>query len=71
MPTQLGDFISTRVYDGKLNSVHKIRDSSCVAFVDVFKGTEKQVGTSWMVCIYRRDVNNLLMLRIWIEPRGG
>ncbi|KAI0737252.1 P-loop containing nucleoside triphosphate hydrolase protein [Daedaleopsis nitida] len=47
MPVPVGDFISKEVYESKLNSVHKINDSSCVRFIDVRKGGEQRVGQSW------------------------
>lgn len=49
MPTPLGAFISDEVYNGKLRSEHKISNLDCVAFVDVGKGQEMQIGTSWTV----------------------
>ncbi|OJT11526.1 ATP-dependent helicase upf1 [Trametes pubescens] len=47
MPTPLGDFISEEVYENKLKSVHNITDRSAVRFVDVWKGREELVGSSW------------------------
>ena len=47
MPVPLGEFISQEVYNSKLKSIHKITESSCVRFVDVRKGTEESVGSSW------------------------
>ncbi|KAI0827617.1 P-loop containing nucleoside triphosphate hydrolase protein [Trametes gibbosa] len=47
MPIPLGNFISECVYDGKLKSMHKITDRSAVKFVDVRKGREEKVGSSW------------------------
>ncbi|KAI0740540.1 P-loop containing nucleoside triphosphate hydrolase protein [Earliella scabrosa] len=49
MPVPLGDFISDQVYNSKLKSVHNITDGSCVRFVDVRKGAEESVGSSWKV----------------------
>ncbi len=49
MPTPLGDFISEEVYENKLKSVHNITDRSAVRFVDVWKGREELVGSSWKV----------------------
>ncbi|KAI0712807.1 P-loop containing nucleoside triphosphate hydrolase protein [Cerioporus squamosus] len=49
MPVPLGDFISEAVYDSRLKSAHAITDSSCVLFVDVRKGEEERVGSSWKV----------------------
>ncbi|OSC98823.1 P-loop containing nucleoside triphosphate hydrolase protein [Trametes coccinea BRFM310] len=50
MPLLLGEFISDHVYDSKLRSVHAISDRSAVRFVNVRKGTEERVGSSWKVC---------------------
>ncbi|KAF7316711.1 hypothetical protein HMN09_00404200 [Mycena chlorophos] len=47
MPTQLGGFISQNVYEGKLRSVHKMRDR-CWWFVDVPQGEESMKGSSWI-----------------------
>ncbi|KAH9856811.1 hypothetical protein C2E23DRAFT_721458 [Lenzites betulinus] len=52
MPVPLGEFISKTVYDGKLKSEHKITDWSAVSFVDVRKGREEKVGSSWKVRLY-------------------
>ena len=49
MPVPLGDFISKHVYDSKLKSAHPIEANSCVRFVDVRKGEEEAVGSSWKV----------------------
>ncbi|KAI0800454.1 P-loop containing nucleoside triphosphate hydrolase protein [Fomes fomentarius] len=47
MPVPLGNFISEHVYDLKLKSVHTVKDSRCVQFIDVRKGKEEKVGRSW------------------------
>lgn len=52
MPVPLGDFISREVYNSKLLSSHSIRDSSCIALIDVSKGAEVSAGKSWMVRIH-------------------
>lgn len=49
MPVPLGEFISEYVYDKKLLSEHSITDRSAVRFVDVRKGREERVGSSWKV----------------------
>ncbi|RPD58077.1 P-loop containing nucleoside triphosphate hydrolase protein [Lentinus tigrinus ALCF2SS1-7] len=49
MPVPLGKFISEEVYNSKLKSEHRIVDYSCVSFVDVRKGQEQSVGSSWRV----------------------
>lgn len=60
MPIPIGEFISNEVYNGKLRSMHKTVDLSCLMFVDVKKGVEEQVGKSWVVrpCFY------MLMARV-------
>ncbi|KAI0800447.1 P-loop containing nucleoside triphosphate hydrolase protein [Fomes fomentarius] len=47
MPVPLGDFISKEVYDSKLKSQHLIKTRRCVQFIDVRKGQEESVGSSW------------------------
>ncbi|KAF5335473.1 hypothetical protein D9611_012174 [Ephemerocybe angulata] len=49
MPVALGSFISTHVYDGKLNSSHHDTSSSCLSFVNVSypHGEETKEGTGW------------------------
>lgn len=49
MPVPLGSFISTEIYDAKLQSSHAIKSYSCVSFIDVTSGQENQQGTSWVV----------------------
>jgi hypothetical protein len=49
LPIHLGSFISGKVYDGKLQSEHRIADYSCIAFIDVWKGKEKRRGNSYLV----------------------
>ena len=49
MPVPLGNFVSQNVYDSKLKSEHAIKDSKCVLFIDVRKGKEESVGSSWKV----------------------
>ncbi|KAF9803982.1 hypothetical protein IEO21_09498 [Rhodonia placenta] len=48
MPQPVGQFISQHIYRSRLRSKHDIEDMSCVQFVDVFKGEETKVGSSWM-----------------------
>ena len=50
MPVPIGSFISEHVYEGKLQSEHPLVEHDCVTFVDVRKGTEERVGSSWKVC---------------------
>ncbi|PCH35506.1 nucleoside triphosphate hydrolase protein [Wolfiporia cocos MD-104 SS10] len=59
MPVPLGNFISKEVYNSKLQSQHKINSLSCVAFVDVSKGEETQMGQSW---INREEVHTVVNL---------
>ncbi|KAH9925859.1 P-loop containing nucleoside triphosphate hydrolase protein, partial [Epithele typhae] len=47
MPVPLGNFISKRVYRGKLKSIHPITNLSCIRLVDVHKGEEAFEGSSW------------------------
>jgi hypothetical protein len=49
LPIPLGEFISERVYGGKLRSCHKIVDYSCIKFIDVRKGNERKQGSSYEV----------------------
>ena len=49
MPVPLGNFISKHAYNSKLISSHKITDSACIKFIDVRKGKEERVGSSWKV----------------------
>ena len=46
----IGDFISKRVYNGKLISRHIITQTSCCRLVDVADGEEKSEGQSYIVC---------------------
>jgi hypothetical protein len=55
LPVPLGGFISKTVYEGKLHSIHDIVDHSCVAFIDVEKGTEAKRGKSYEASISDRD----------------
>jgi hypothetical protein len=48
MPVPLGDFISKFVYENRLKSQHEVKDS-CVTFVDVSKGKERNQGPSFVV----------------------
>ncbi|KAJ6513128.1 P-loop containing nucleoside triphosphate hydrolase protein [Mycena sanguinolenta] len=47
MPTQLGTFISKRVYNNMLRTVHP-DNSQCCRFVDVERGKETSAGSSWI-----------------------
>ena len=49
LPIHLGNFISGKVYGGKLQSVHEIEGFSCIAFIDVWKGEEMRRGNSYLV----------------------
>ncbi|KAL1940365.1 hypothetical protein VTO73DRAFT_8937 [Trametes versicolor] len=60
MPALLGEFISEYVYDKKLLSVHPITDFSAVLFVDVRKGQEERVGSSWKNTEEARAVVNIV-----------
>lgn len=50
IPTVIGNFISSRVYDSKLRTEHKIHTLTCCRFVDVHNGEEVKRGVSWTVC---------------------
>ncbi|KAF8962214.1 P-loop containing nucleoside triphosphate hydrolase protein [Flammula alnicola] len=49
MPVPVGSFISEQIYGGRLQSEHVIKDTHCVAFIDVGppRGQEGKVGFSW------------------------
>jgi len=47
MPVPIGDFISRKVYDGRLKSEHSIIDKSCCRFIDVEHGKELMKGGSF------------------------
>jgi hypothetical protein len=49
MPVSLGNFISLHVYDGKLESEHRLTSKSCLSFVDAQNGLEEKSGFSWQV----------------------
>ncbi|PCH35505.1 hypothetical protein WOLCODRAFT_145835 [Wolfiporia cocos MD-104 SS10] len=57
MPVPLGNFVSKEVYNSKLQSEHDTGDFSCVAFVDVSRGEEIQMGQSWItqLCQYQNQ----------------
>lgn len=69
MPQPVGQFISQHIYRSKLRSKHDIEDMSCVQFVDVFKGEETKVESSWMVRLHVRgrfsNSINVPCFRIW------
>ena len=50
----LGEFISEKVYNGKLRSCHEIVDYSCITFIDVHKGEELRQGNSYQVSVPER-----------------
>ncbi|THH33182.1 hypothetical protein EUX98_g960 [Antrodiella citrinella] len=47
MPAPIGDFISRKVYEGRLKSERSISDRNCCRFVDVDKGREIFKGGSF------------------------
>ncbi|KAI6108110.1 P-loop containing nucleoside triphosphate hydrolase protein [Pisolithus sp. B1] len=47
MPNAVGDFISQKVYNGKLKTCHPNTVSLPCRFVNVERGQEKQLGKSW------------------------
>ncbi|KAI6042879.1 P-loop containing nucleoside triphosphate hydrolase protein [Pisolithus marmoratus] len=48
MPGVIGDFISQKVYNGKLKTCHAHSASLPWRFIDVERGQEKQSGKSWI-----------------------
>ncbi|KAI5983330.1 AAA domain-containing protein, partial [Pisolithus albus] len=48
LPRVIGDFISQKVYDGKLKTCHANSASHPCRFVDVERGRERQSGKSWI-----------------------
>ncbi|KAJ3928828.1 MAG: P-loop containing nucleoside triphosphate hydrolase protein [Lentinula lateritia] len=49
MPVPLGNFISQKVYEGRLKSRHKTTSHNSVRFVNTPRGVEKKKGSSWTV----------------------
>ncbi|TFY60454.1 hypothetical protein EVJ58_g5144 [Rhodofomes roseus] len=47
MPTPIGKFISSHVYDNKLQTEHDIVDRGSCIFIDVKHGSETKSGKSW------------------------
>ncbi|CAL1716325.1 unnamed protein product [Somion occarium] len=47
MPKPIGDFLSRRVYDGKLNSQHTISTKTSCRLADIKLSQERKSGTSW------------------------
>ncbi|KAA1467651.1 hypothetical protein DENSPDRAFT_257146 [Dentipellis sp. KUC8613] len=48
MPTVIGNFISNHIYDGRLQTVHKLDSWDTCRFVDISKGKEEKSGHSWI-----------------------
>ncbi|KAI6041735.1 P-loop containing nucleoside triphosphate hydrolase protein [Pisolithus marmoratus] len=48
MPSAIGDFISQKVYNGKLKTCHENSVSLPCRFVNVERGQEKRSGKSWI-----------------------
>lgn len=72
MPVPLGEFISEYVYDKKLLSVHPTTDFSAVLFVDVRKGQEERVGSSWKVyLLVESAARSGALSHVFAEHRGG
>jgi hypothetical protein len=55
LPIALGKFISDKVYNGKLRPCHEIVDYSCIRFIDVWKGDEREQGKSYEVRVRARS----------------
>ena len=69
MPALLGNFISSHVYDGLLNTIHPITAQTCVRFIDCKKGVEAKKGHSYvesLALIIRSSSSNT---RSRISPR--
>lgn len=49
MPVPIGEFLSREVYDGKLQSRHRINSADCVRLVDCERGEEVDRNFSWVV----------------------
>ncbi|KAA1467649.1 hypothetical protein DENSPDRAFT_257082 [Dentipellis sp. KUC8613] len=47
-PAIIGNFISNRIYDGRLKSVHDSESREVCRIVDVDKGVEERHGNSWV-----------------------
>ncbi|KAK0476953.1 P-loop containing nucleoside triphosphate hydrolase protein [Armillaria novae-zelandiae] len=62
MPHPLGEFISREVYNGRLRSEHRIKDPSCVAFIDTKTGMEERSGLSWQNASEIRTIVHLVKL---------
>ncbi|KAI9063965.1 P-loop containing nucleoside triphosphate hydrolase protein [Trametes sanguinea] len=60
MPVPLGDFVSKEVYRSQLKSVHNVISRDCVKAIDVRKGVEEGVGTSWKNMEEAHTVVNLV-----------
>ncbi|KAI6024771.1 P-loop containing nucleoside triphosphate hydrolase protein [Pisolithus microcarpus] len=61
MPNAIGDFISQKVYEGKLKTCHPNTVSLPCRFVNVERGQEKQLGKSWTVR-YLLDSNHFTFI---------
>ncbi|KAI5983332.1 P-loop containing nucleoside triphosphate hydrolase protein [Pisolithus albus] len=59
MPNAIGDFISRKVYKGKLKTCHPNAVSLPCRFVNVERGQEKQSGKSWINPLEARVVVQL------------
>ncbi|KIK19672.1 hypothetical protein PISMIDRAFT_658785, partial [Pisolithus microcarpus 441] len=62
IPRVIGDFISQKVYDGKLKTCHANSASHPCRFVDVERGRERQSGKSWI---------NLAEARVVVQIAGA
>lgn len=62
MPHPLGEFISGEIYNNRLRSEHRIKDLSCIAFIDTNTGTEERSGLSWRNASEVRTIVHLVKL---------
>ncbi|KAI6042877.1 AAA domain-containing protein [Pisolithus marmoratus] len=56
IPRVIGDFISQKIYNGKLKTCHANSISFPCRFIDVERGQEKQSGKSWINALEARVV---------------
>ena len=49
MPVPIGEFLSKKMYKGRLKSQHRSSDKAACRFVDVHDGKETLAGKSWKV----------------------
>jgi hypothetical protein len=60
MPVPIGEFLSREVYDGRLQSRHRINSTGCIRLVDCEQGQELDKNFSWVVGLLPNDLSQLL-----------